>query len=131
MPESDTAEALRTQGLLPRHLASAVDVLRRHEMPPEEIHAVVTTDDPTLVRRHLELHRERLDEWLAEQARRLSAVEFLLTEAASQRRQGRLDTGSARPTTAQSITDPSSVSVHPGLCATSHGCPSGSTKTPE
>ncbi len=89
MPESDTVEreALLTQGLHPpQHLASAIDVLRRHEMPPEEINVVVTTDDPTLVRRRLELHRERLDEWLAQQACLLSAVERLLTEAASERR---------------------------------------------
>ena len=37
----------------------------------------------------------------------------------------------ARVPLAQSCTDPSSPSVHQGLCATSHGWPSGSTKTPE
>lgn len=91
-------EALRPQGLRPRpDFARAIDVLRRQEMPLEEIHVLVVTDDPTLVRRYLELHRERLDEWLAVQARCLWAVERLLTEAASQRRRRRLDTGSVRP----------------------------------
>lgn len=124
-------EALRPQGLRPPDFARAIDVLRRQEMPLEEIHVLVVTDDPTLVRRYLELHRERLDEWLAEQEGRLWAVERLLTEAASQRRRVASTPAACGPTRAQSTTDPSSDSVHPGLCATSHGCPSGSTKTPE
>ena len=34
--------------------------LRELGMPPEEIRVVLITRDPRLVRRHLELHRERL-----------------------------------------------------------------------
>ncbi len=58
-------------------------------MPPEEIHVVVSTDDATLIRLHLQLHRERLDEWLADQARRLSAIERVVAEAAIERRRSR------------------------------------------
>jgi hypothetical protein len=48
-------------------------------MPPEEIRAVLAAEDPVIVRRHLELHRERLEEGLAEERRTLSALERLLT----------------------------------------------------
>ena len=53
--------------------------LRRHEMPTEEILAVLGTEDPGVVHRYMELHRERLEERLAEQLRALAAVERLLT----------------------------------------------------
>jgi hypothetical protein len=64
----------------------AADILRDHRMPRDEIEVVLTTDDPTLVHRHIELHRERLEEWFDIQRRTLAAVEGFLTETAGQRR---------------------------------------------
>ena len=42
-------------------------ILRRQGMPSREIRAVAAADDPLVVQRLLELHRERLEEWLEEQ----------------------------------------------------------------
>jgi hypothetical protein len=67
-------------------VAWAIGVLRAHEMPSEEIRAVLTTDDPELVHRYLELHGERLDEWLVDQRRTLTALERVLAESADARR---------------------------------------------
>ncbi len=53
--------------------------LRRHEMPTEEIVAILETEDPGVVHRYIELHRERLQERLAEQLRALADVERRLT----------------------------------------------------
>ena len=72
------ASALRNGGW-------AAGVLRSQEMPSEEIRAVLTTDDPQLVHRYLELHRERLEERLADQRRTLAALERVLAESAAQR----------------------------------------------
>ena len=53
--------------------------LRQQRMPLEEIRAVLTTDDPDVVRRYLELHQERLEEWFCDQRRRLATVERSIT----------------------------------------------------
>jgi hypothetical protein len=50
-------------------------------MPRDEISAVLGADNPELVRRHMELHRERLEERLAEQLRALAGLERLLVQA--------------------------------------------------
>ena len=55
--------------------ATAEEILREQQMPPEEIRAVVTAEDPVIVRRYLELHRERLDEWVAQQRRIIGTIE--------------------------------------------------------
>ena len=47
-------------------------------MPSEEIDAILDADDPEIVRRYLELHRERLEEHLADRLRELDAVESQL-----------------------------------------------------
>jgi hypothetical protein len=44
-------------------------------MPPQEIRAVLAAGDPLVVRRLLELHRERLDEWLEEQRTGVASIE--------------------------------------------------------
>jgi hypothetical protein len=54
-------------------------------MPCGEIHAVLTADDPELVRRYLELHLERLEERLSDQRRTLAALEQILGTAARRR----------------------------------------------
>jgi hypothetical protein len=56
-----------------------VATLRRQQMPPDEIRAVLAADDPIVVRRLLELHRERLGEWLEEQRRIVASLERALT----------------------------------------------------
>ena len=98
----------------PGIVAWAERALLDQGMPPEEIDAVLAADDPRVVRRHLELHRERLVEDLSERRRTLASLERLLLAG----RQG-------------SWTEPSSSMVQKGLCATSHGWPSGSTNTAE
>jgi hypothetical protein len=54
-------------------------VLRRQEMPEDEVRVVLTSADRTLVRRHLELHLERLEERLIAQRRTVAAAERLLS----------------------------------------------------
>jgi hypothetical protein len=44
------------------------------------LRAVLTTADRELVRRHLELHLERLEERLATQRRRVAAIERILAD---------------------------------------------------
>jgi hypothetical protein len=51
-------------------------------MPPDELRAILTTADRDLVRRHLELHLERLEERLLAQRRRVAAIDRILTDAA-------------------------------------------------
>ena len=54
-------------------------VLRDQGMPPDELRAVLTADRE-LVRRHLELHLERLEERLVTQRRRVAAIERVLAD---------------------------------------------------
>jgi DNA-binding transcriptional MerR regulator len=58
----------------------AVGTLRRNRMPRAEIRAVLAADDPEIVRRYLELHRERLEEQLAAHRRELDVLACSLTE---------------------------------------------------
>ena len=93
---SAAAEGLPTGGPPPAGLlevmnvhastaAPAERILRDLGMPPEEIRTVLVTDDPRLVRRHLELHRERLVEELLDRRRVLAALERELADAAVER----------------------------------------------
>lgn len=59
----------------------AAHALRRLEMPPDEVRAVLAADDAVLVHRYIELHGERLEERLADQRQTLMHLERLLTEA--------------------------------------------------
>jgi hypothetical protein len=56
----------------------AIYTLRVQGMPSEEIAAILGADSPELIRRYFELHRERLDERLADQRRPLGRLEQLL-----------------------------------------------------
>ena len=60
----------------------AEDVLRRCQMPPDEIRWVLYADDPAVVHMILELHRERLEEELAERREALGELEASLTKRA-------------------------------------------------
>ena len=62
-------------------IARAVRTLRRHGMPPEAIRAVLDADSPELIRRYLELHREWLEERLADELRALTDLERFLIQA--------------------------------------------------
>ena len=66
-------------------IAWAEMVLRDQEMPPDELRVVLATADVELVRRHLELHLERFEEWLISQRRSVAAAERILIEAAARR----------------------------------------------
>lgn len=70
-----------------RSIAWAVGTLHDHEMPADEIRAVLAAEDPEVVRRYLELHQERLQERVAKQRRTLASVERSLTAAILERRQ--------------------------------------------
>jgi hypothetical protein len=62
-------------------VAYAMSALADQAMPSEEIAAMVRAHDPELVRRYLELHRERLEERLADQQRTIDLLERLLIAA--------------------------------------------------
>jgi hypothetical protein len=62
-------------------VAYAISALEGQAMPSEEIAAMVRAHDPELVRRYFELHRERLEERLADQQRTIDLLERLLIEA--------------------------------------------------
>ena len=66
-------------------IAWAEMILRDQEMPSDELRVVLATADRELVRRHLELHLERFEEWLITQRRSVVAAERILIEAAGRR----------------------------------------------
>jgi hypothetical protein len=59
--------------------AWAETVLRDQGMPPDELRAVLTADRE-LVRRHLELHLERLEERLVARRREVAAIGRILAD---------------------------------------------------
>jgi hypothetical protein len=73
-------------------LGWAISTLREQGMPSVEIASILRAIDPERVRRHLELHRERLEEHLADQRLTLASLERLLVarsiDAAAHRRKG-------------------------------------------
>lgn len=62
--------------------ADAAEVLRRCQMPEDEIRWILTADDPAVVHMILELHREWLEEELAERRKALGELEAWLTDRA-------------------------------------------------
>ena len=71
-PDRDAPRALR------QRRGSLARALSNHEMPLEEIRAVLRAKDPAIVARYMELHRERLAEQLAHRVRELEALERIL-----------------------------------------------------
>jgi hypothetical protein len=63
-----------------REMTWAAETLRRQAMPAGEIREVLTAHDHVTVHRRLELHRERLQEHLAEQQKTIDAIERFLTD---------------------------------------------------
>lgn len=78
-PEART-ETARLEMSATAERIRAVGALRRNRMPRAEIRAVLAADDPEIVRRYLELHRERLEEQLEDRRRALDALACSLTE---------------------------------------------------
>lgn len=60
--------------------ANFAELLRRCKMPEVEIDWILTAEDPAVVHMILELHRERLEEELAEHRKALGELEAWLTE---------------------------------------------------
>jgi hypothetical protein len=60
-------------------LSGAV-LLSRQGMPPGDLSAVLERRDLRVIRRHLELHRERLREQAIDQRRAIDRAERLLVE---------------------------------------------------
>lgn len=63
----------------------ATRALREQGMPLDEVKAVLAVEEPQVLRRYMEIHRERLDERLAAERRALAGVERLLAMAILQR----------------------------------------------
>jgi hypothetical protein len=61
-------------------IARAARVLVEQGMPSDELHVVLTTPDHELIRRHLELHLERLEERLTAQRRKVAKIEQILRD---------------------------------------------------
>jgi DNA-binding transcriptional MerR regulator len=57
------------------------ETLREQGMPAAELQAILRSDDPVIVSRYLELHRERLEERLAVQVRTLERLQRQLDPA--------------------------------------------------
>jgi hypothetical protein len=70
-------------------LLSAAHDLRRLGMPATEIHTILVTDDPDVVRRLMELHRERLQERIADEVATVGRIEASLSEAIRARTRAR------------------------------------------
>jgi hypothetical protein len=80
---SRAIDDIRLQGMATRcalSKASAARALLRQDMPFGEVRAVLDADDASVVRRYLELHRERLEEQLWERRRALATIERALIE---------------------------------------------------
>jgi hypothetical protein len=79
------ARSRRRGARLPLHPGegSLARALSSHDMPLEEIRAVLRARDPVVVARHMELHRERLAEQLAHRIRELDVLERILARRSS------------------------------------------------
>jgi hypothetical protein len=59
-------------------IRAAADLLTRQGMPRRDVDSVLRARDPRLIRRHLELHRERLMERSLLESRAVDRVERVL-----------------------------------------------------
>ena len=80
-PNGERAVVPRTAQAARDVLTSVVGTLLDMGMPSHEIAAMVAADQPVVVHRYLELHRERLAEQLAYQLQILARIEGILTRA--------------------------------------------------
>lgn len=63
--------------------AEAIRILRSVDMPLDEIAELLAADDPDLVTKRLGMHRERLEERLADQARMLRFLQRIIDQEGS------------------------------------------------
>ena len=80
-----------------RSIPWAARVLLDHGMPATKVHSILVTDDPEIIRRQMELHRERLEERLMDQRLVVGHIKVLLTEVAHQREIVALGFGGSGP----------------------------------
>lgn len=66
--------------------AGAIQILDASGMPRDEVRAVVTANDPSIIHRYIELHAERLAERLADQVQTLGRLERTLSQSILDRR---------------------------------------------
>ena len=78
--EVDGQSGYRYYRLSQANAAEAIRILRSIDMPLDEIAAVLAQDEPDIIRKHLEHHRLRLEERMADQARMLEYLERLINE---------------------------------------------------
>jgi hypothetical protein len=64
-------------------LVLATPALMDQGMPPAEIDAILGAEDPTVIRRYLQLHEERLEERLADQRRTIERLMQVVTPEGS------------------------------------------------
>ncbi|MEE8601289.1 MerR family transcriptional regulator [Euzebya tangerina] len=74
----DPATGYRHYDPVQANRAEAVRILRSVDMPLDEIASVLEADDPDLVHKHLQVHRERLVTRLANDRRMLEYLESLM-----------------------------------------------------
>jgi hypothetical protein len=75
----DAASPLRRgQRTRSRRMAWAETLLREQDMPANELRVVLTSSDRELIRHHLELHLERLEERLVSQKQDVEAIGRIL-----------------------------------------------------
>jgi hypothetical protein len=64
--------------MTPGELRAAADLLTRQGMPRRDVDSVLRAHDPRVIRRHLELHRERLMERSIDESRAVERLERVL-----------------------------------------------------
>jgi hypothetical protein len=68
--------------MTPRELRAAADLLTGQGMPRRDVDSVLRARGPRVIRRHLELHRERLMERSIEESRVVDRVDRVLMAVA-------------------------------------------------
>jgi hypothetical protein len=76
------------EGPRPLTPAAVARILRGQGMPPEEVAGVLGDGGAVIARRLLELHRERLGEWLREQNELIASIERSIAGPREGRRTG-------------------------------------------
>ncbi len=79
----DPASGYRYYRLGQANRAEAIRILRRVDMPLEEIRRLLAEDDPEAVVKQLAMHRERLEDRLADQQRMLRFLQRLIERGGS------------------------------------------------
>ena len=81
--EVDSQSGYRYYRLAQANVAEAIRTLRSIDMPLDEISLVLASDEPDIMRKQLDVHRERLEERLADQQRMLTYLQRLIDQEVS------------------------------------------------